>query len=516
MVGTIYSLIPALVMLILVLVTRKVLLSLGIGIVLGAFFIHDFHLFDSIKEVWSVFYEIFVDEGSLNIGNLQLLAFLFLLGIMTAFLQASGGSRAFGDWMMKRVKTRVGAKMMTAVLGIIIFIDDYFASLSVGQIARPVTDRYRISRAKLSYIIDSTAAPITVLSPVSSWGAFIIGILGSIFIANEITHVQPMEAFVRMIPLNLYALSAILLVFIVTYLKMDIGLMKVHEERAIKTGELIDPDNSKVPGDLGDTVESHPHGKVYHLILPIVVLIFSTVLAMVITGANATEGSVTILSIFANTDVNLSLFLGGLASVLTGLILHVIHEKPKAKNSNIFLQGMKSMVPAINILILAWMIGSIISTLETGSYLAEVLNNASVSSTYLPFLFFVISGLMAFSTGTSWGTFTIMLPIGAEVAMAIEPELLLPTLAAVLAGAVFGDHCSPISDTTILSATGAQANIIDHVMTQLPYAIIAAVVSAIGYLLIGILDLTIIPLLITLGLILIIGLFLNNRNKIKV
>lgn len=514
MVGTIYSLIPALVTLILVIVTKRVLLSLGAGIVLGSLFIHDFHILHSLQETWLVFYEIFVEEGALNTGNILLILFLLLLGVMTAFLQGSGGSRAFGEWMLKRVKTRTGAKVMTGILGIIIFIDDYFASLTVGQVARPVTDRKNISRAKLAYIIDSTAAPITVLSPVSSWGAYIIGILGSVFIANGITDITPIEGFIQMIPMNLYALSAILLVFIVAYLKVDIGQMRVHENRAIKTGKL-NPENSQVPGDIGDSVSSHPQGKVYHLIIPILVLVFATITVMLITGAQATEEEVSILSMFANTDVNLSLFIGGISAVLIALILHVRHRKPRANMSNIFVQGMKSMIPAIYILILAWMIGSIISRLEVGAYLAEVLNNANMSAILLPVLFFVISGFMALATGTSWGTFSIMLPIGAEVAMVIDPQLLLPTLAAVLAGAVFGDHASPISDTTILSATGAGVNHIDHVLTQLPYALIASGVSIIGYLLIGLTDLIVIPLIVTLGLIILIGFIIHTWNKTK-
>ncbi|WP_405102697.1 Na+/H+ antiporter NhaC family protein [Oceanobacillus sp. FSL H7-0719] len=515
MVGTFFSIIPALIMLVLVIATKKVLLSLGVGIALGAFFIHEFDIINSLQEIWLVFYEIFIVDGELNTGNILLLVFLLLLGIMTAFLQASGGSRAFGEWMLKRVKTRTGAQVMTAVLGLIIFIDDYFSSLSVGQIARPLTDRKNISRAKLAYIIDSSAAPITVLSPISSWGAYIIGVLGSIFIANGITDIAPIEAFIQMIPMNLYALSAILMVFIVAYLKADIGPMKRHEERAIKTGELIDPNNTNVPGDLSDSIDAHQQGKVYHLIVPIVVLVAATVAAMLITGAMETKGSITLLSMFANTDVNLSLVIGGSAAVVTALLLHAGHRKPREKMTNIYLEGMKSMLPAIYILILAWMIGSIISKLETGSYLAELLHSASIGSVFIPVLFFVFAGVMALATGTSWGTFTIMLPIGAEVCMVIDENMLLPTLAAVLAGAVFGDHCSPISDTTILSATGAGANHIDHVLTQLPYALITASVSIIGYLLIGLLDQVVLPLIVSLALIIIIGIIIHLRNKDK-
>ncbi len=515
MAGTFYSIIPALVMLVLVIVTKKVLLSLGAGIVLGAFFIHEFDILHSLQEVWLVFYEIFIDDGGLNTDNILLLGFLLLLGIMTAFLQASGGSRAFGEWMLERVKTRTGAQVMTAVLGIIIFIDDYFSSLSVGQIARPLTDRQNISRVKLAYIIDSSAAPITVLSPISSWGAYIIGVLGSVFIANGITNIAPIEAFIQMIPMNLYALSAILMVFIVAYLEADIGPMRIHEERAIKTGDLIDPENTNVPGDLSDSIASNQKGKVYHLIVPIVVLVVATVSAMLITGAMATDGNITILTMFANTDVNLSLVLGGLIAVITALVLYSLQSRPREKMTHIYVEGMKSMLPAIYILILAWMIGSIINKLETGTYLAELLHSASISSIFLPVLFFIIAGLMALATGTSWGTFTIMLPIGAEVCMVIDENMLLPTLAAVLAGAVFGDHCSPISDTTILSATGAGSNHIDHVLTQMPYALIAAGVSVVGYLLIGLMNQVVFPLILTLGIVLIIGMAIHFKNKTK-
>ncbi|WP_067727226.1 Na+/H+ antiporter NhaC family protein [Oceanobacillus damuensis] len=511
--GTIFSIIPALIMLALVILTRKVLLSLGAGIIVGALFIHDFNIIGSLTEIWTVFYEIFISEGAFNTGNLLLLGFLLLLGMMTAFLQASGGSRAFGEWMMQRVKTRTGAQVMTSVMGLIIFIDDYFNSLAVGQISRPLTDRHKISRAKLAYFIDSTSAPVTVISPISSWGAYIIGILGGLFAANGITDLQPLTAFIQMIPLNLYALSAILLVFMVAYLKLDIGPMRLHEERAIKTGAVLDPNQNNVPGDLSDTFTPHQSGKIYHLLLPIIILVAGTVLSMIVTGANASEGNVTILTIFANTDVNLSLFIGGVAAVLTSLAFHVRLSTPKANGFKIFAEGMKTMLPAIYILVLAWMIGSIIGTLETGTYLAQLVSDASINPSMLPVLFFIIAGLMALATGTSWGTFGIMLPIAAEVAVVADIDMLLPAMAAVLAGAVFGDHCTPISDTTILSSTGAGSNHIDHVLTQLPYALMAAGAAIIGYLLVGLTSMVIIPLLVSLVLILILGFTIHHLKK---
>jgi Na+/H+ antiporter NhaC len=517
MVGEIYSIIPALIMLVLVLLTRKVLLSLGTGIVIGALFIHQFNIFQTVKEIWLSFYEIFISEGALNIGNIYLISFLLLLGMMTAFLQASGGSRAFGEWMMQHVKTRTGAQLMTVVLGLIIFIDDYFSSLAVGQIAKPLTDRHHISRAKLAYYIDSSAAPITVLSPISSWGAYIIGILGGLFAANGIVGIQPIEAFIKMIPLNLYAIAALLLVFIVALFKFDIGPMRIHEKRAVDKGELLNPDQDHVPGDMGEIFEPHKQGKVFHLLIPIIVLVVATVSAMLITGANASKGQVTILSMFAKTDVNLSLFVGGLIAVLTSLCFNLAQSPPRPRILKIVVEGIKSMLPAIYILILAWMIGSIISTLKTGEYLATLVDNASIGASLLPLLFFLIASIMALSTGTSWGTFGIMLPIAADVTVITDMNMLLPTLAAVLAGSVFGDHCSPISDTTILSSTGAGSNHIDHVVTQLPYAFIAAIAASIGYLILGFLGYVVMAIAVTLiiliGIVVVYQLSTTRKGK---
>ncbi|WP_099160000.1 Na+/H+ antiporter NhaC family protein [Virgibacillus ndiopensis] len=512
--GTIYSLIPALLMLVLVLLTRKVLLSLGIGIIVGALFIHDFNVLNALNEIWTIFYQIFYADGALNIGNILLLSFLLLLGIMAAFLQATGGSRAFGEMMIQRVKTRTGAQIMTAVLGIIIFIDDYFNALAVGQIARPLTDRHKISRAKLAYFIDSTSAPVTVISPISSWGAYIIGLLGSLFVANGVTDYQPLEAFIKMIPLNFYAITALILVFLVAYLKVDFGPMRKHELHAIETGEVVNP-NQKVPGDLQETFESHKNGTIYNLLVPIIVLIVATVSSMIVTGIQASDQP-TILTIFANTNVNMSLFVGGVLSVLTALIFHLSQKQPKANGFKVFYEGIKTMLPAIYILLLAWMIGSVIETLETGNYLAQIVNDASISPALLPFLFFIIAGLMALATGTSWGTFGIMLPIAAQVTVITDMDMLLPSLAAVLAGSVFGDHCSPISDTTILSSTGAGANHIDHVVTQLPFAILAAAASSAGFLIVGWTGQVWLAFVVAIIVIIAIGLLIQFFSKTKV
>ncbi|RWZ54897.1 Na+/H+ antiporter NhaC family protein [Halobacillus fulvus] len=507
--GTIYSLIPAILMLILVLFTRKVILSLGIGIIVGAFMLTQMDIGAGIALIWSNFSSIFVSEGALNTGNLYLLTFLLLLGITTAFMTASGGSRAFGKWAVERIRTRRGSKLIPAILGIIIFIDDYFNALAVGQVARPVTDRYKVSRAKLAYYIDSTSAPITVISPISSWGAYIIGTIGSILAANEIAQYQALEAFVLMIPANFYVFAALLLVFLTIFMKLDVGPMKVHEKRALETGQLTDPQKGDVPGDLTDEFKKHENGRIYHLILPIVALIAGTVASMIVTGIQGTDGPADILSIFANTNVNISLFIGGVASVVIAAALYVAQARPKSSMGTVFFEGIKAMLPAIYILVFAWMIGDIISQLQTGEYLAQQFSQANINIAYLPLIIFIISGFMALSTGTSWGTFGIMLPIAGEIAAVTEPALILPALSAVLAGSVFGDHCSPISDTTILSSTGAGSNHIDHVLTQLPYAFIAAIAASVGYIVLGLTGQVWLPLLITLLIVAVIGITIH-------
>ncbi|MFB1051174.1 Na+/H+ antiporter NhaC family protein [Paraliobacillus sp. JSM ZJ581] len=515
--GTIYSLIPAVLMLVLVLLTRKILLSLGTGIVVGALLLHQFNIIDSFEQIWLVFRDIFyvIGEGW-NLSKIYLLAFLLLLGITTAFMTASGGNKAFGEWAIRRVKTRKGAQLIPSVLGILIFIDDYFNSLAVGQVARPVTDRFKVSRAKLAYIIDSTSAPITVITPISSWGAFIIGTLGSIFAAAGITEYQPLEAFVRMIPLNFYAFAAILSVFIVAIFNFNFGLMRKHEDKAMATGELFDTSKENVAGDLKSKLTPNKDGKIRHLLLPIGILVLITVISMLITGYLGTEGQVTIFTLFANTNVNLSLFAGGLATVFVSLFLSLKQGSSTSTTILIFKEGIKSMLPAIYILILAWMIGSIINLIGTGDYLAEVVERLSFNANYLPILLFIVAGFMALSTGTSWGTFGIMLPIAAQIAIAYDIDLVLPAMSAVLAGSVFGDHCSPISDTSILSSTGAGSNHIDHVLTQIPYAFMSALAAGVGYLVYGFTQQTFVSLIATIIVIVlllfILGSIVNKKR----
>lgn len=486
--STIFSILPPIIAIVMVLLTRRVLLSLGTGIVAGALILTSFAPAAAFKELYNSFAITFWD-GGFNAYNVFIILFLFLLGIITAFVSLSGGSIAFAEWASKRIKTRRGAKVLTVVLGMIIFIDDYFNALAVGQVARPITDRYKVSRAKLAYFIDSTAAPVCVISPVSSWGAAIIGIVATILAEQTYVKSSALEAFIWMAPMNFYAIATLAIVFFVAFRDVDFGAMKKHEHLAVTTGELYNPKKS-IPGEMKEDFPVHQHGHVVDLMLPILLLVVGTIGAMIWTGFQNAGQVMDIWLIFENTDVPASLLAGGLLGALTSIVLYVMQMKKNETASPSWIgkgivAGIKSMAPAVFILIFAWALSYLIGELETGAYLSGIVTENNVPTQILPVLLFVLAGFMAFATGTSWGSFGILLPIAGNIMAQAAPELLLPALAAVLAGAVFGDHCSPISDTTILSSTGAGSNHMDHVITQLPYAITAAIIAAAGYIVIG-------------------------------
>ncbi|WP_226669421.1 Na+/H+ antiporter NhaC family protein [Metabacillus litoralis] len=485
--GTILSIVPPLIAIIMVILTRRVLLSLGVGIVSAALILKEFSIVKSGKAILDAIKAIFVSDGGLNTWNVYIILFLLILGIITALISISGGSRAFGEWAQKRVKTRVGAQFTAALLGILIFIDDYFNALAVGQVSRPITDRQKVSRAKLAYIIDSTSAPVCVVSPISSWGAYIIAMIATILTTHGVTEYSPLGAFMTMVPMNYYVFAALVLVFAVAYFNINLGSMKVHEERAMKTGQVVDPEK-EVLGEMKEDLPSSDKGTISNLVWPILALIIGTVSSMLYTGYSAIEdkAEVNILAIFENTDVSTSLLYGG----LFGLAITILLFFSKGIKGSYFplaiKEGIKSMLPAIYILMFAWVIVDLIGQLETGKFLATIVEKSDLNLAYLPVVMFVLGAFMAFATGTSWGTFGIMLPIAGEITAATDVNMLLPAMAAVLAGSVLGDHCSPISDTTILSSTGAGSHHIDHVLTQLPYALIGGAVAAVGYLALGI------------------------------
>ena len=488
------SILPAAVALGLAIITRRVLISLGIGIILGALLLVDYSIVEAGKYIFSTVKSVVVEDGGLNTWNMSIVAFLLLLGMMTAVLTLSGGTRAFADWALDHIKDKRGASLLAAFLGVFIFIDDYFNSLAVGSISRPVTDRFNVSRAKLAYILDSTAAPMCILMPVSSWGAYIMTIIGGILVSHGMTEYSPLGAYIALIPMNFYALFTLLMVFAVILFKLDIGTMKQHEQAAEDNISVDDANQVNLQDELG--IQEHQRGKVGDLVYPIISLILATLFFMVYTGNSALEeagNAFSVLGAFENTDVGASLVYGGLVGLAFALFT-VLKQKQPLDNIRFALWvGAKSMFGAIIILFFAWSIGSVIGDMNTGTYLSTLVQG-NIGLHWLPVILFVLSGAMAFSTGTSWGTFGIMLPIAGDMAGATDLVMMLPMLSAVLAGSVFGDHCSPISDTTILSSTGARCKHIDHVATQLPYALSMALVSIVGFVVIGFTGSTIISL----------------------
>ncbi|UHA61926.1 Na+/H+ antiporter NhaC family protein [Metabacillus litoralis] len=484
--GTIFSIIPPIIAILMVILTRRVLLSLGVGIVSAALLLKDFSIADSGMVIINAVKGIFISEGELNTWNVYIILFLLILGIVTALISISGGSRAFGEWAQKRVKTRTGAQFTAAILGILIFIDDYFNALAVGQVSRPITDRQKVSRAKLAYIIDSTSAPVCVVSPISSWGAYIIAMIATILTTHGVTEFTPLGAFMTMIPMNYYVFAALILVFAVAYFNINIGSMKVHEDRAIQTGQVVDPSKEAL-GEIKEDLPTSDKGTIGNLVWPILSLIIGTVASMLYTGYSAIEdkSAVDIFAIFENTDVSASLLYGGLFGLAITIILFFSRGINGRYLPLAIIEGVKSMLPAIYILLFAWVIVDLIGQLSTGEYLAGIVEKSNLNLSYLPVVMFILAAFMAFATGTSWGTFGIMLPIAGEITAATDINMLLAAMAAVLAGSVLGDHCSPISDTTILSSTGAGSHHIDHVLTQLPYALIGGGVATIGYLVLG-------------------------------
>ncbi|MBO9492669.1 Na+/H+ antiporter NhaC family protein [Thalassotalea sp. G20_0] len=478
------SLLAPAIAIILAVITRKVLWSLGAGIVTGALLLTGLNPLITIHRIFDGFVGVFWDEG-LNFSNLYILLFLLVLGVITSLISISGGARAFGEWARERVKTRQGSQVLTVFLGVIIFIDDYFNSLAVGSISKPLTDRHKVSRAKLAYLIDSTAAPICVIMPISSWGAYIIALVGTIMATHGVGGDSPVFSFLAMVPMNLYAIFALALVFFTAAMDLNVGPMARHESAAL-AGTLFDANKGNPPG--APSLEEDKNGRVADLVSPILVLVLATMAAMIWTGYTALAGdnqAFSILGAFENTDVTLSLISGG----MIGLLFAIARLLGRNISGNIWkkaiAEGSRSMLPAIYILVFAWVLTGIIGQLETGKYLAGLVSG-NISPSFLPMMLFIVSGVMAFATGTSWGTFGIMLPIAGDMAAAADIAMMLPMLASVLAGAVFGDHCSPISDTTILSSTGASCHHMDHVNTQLPYALAIAAVAMFGYLVMGI------------------------------
>lgn len=470
MYATAWSLVPPLVAIILALITKEVYSSLFVGIVVGGLFYSNFN----IKEA---FLTIFTDatEGGMAVkiaGNVGILVFLVVLGILVALMNKAGGSAAYGRWATNAIKTRRGALLSTFGLGVLVFVDDYFNCLTVGSVMRPVTDTHKISRAKLAYIIDATAAPICIIAPISSWAAAVAGVVEG---------VNGMELFIKAIPYNFYALLSIVAMLALTITNTDFGPMLEHERNAQLNNDLYTTDARPFAGADAEA-EVVGKGKVIDLVLPVIVLIVSCVIGMIYTGGFF-EGE-TFVNSFANCDSPTGLMLGSVAALIITFVLYIPRRVLTFRQfMDCLPEGFKAMVPAILILTFAWTLGGITGLLGADVFVATLLEGSTgVVQILIPVIVFCVAVFLAFSTGTSWGTFTILLPIVIPI---MEPgsEMLIITAAATMAGAVCGDHCSPISDTTIMASTGAQCDHINHVSTQLPYALTVAVVSAVNYVL---------------------------------
>ena len=478
--ATFWALLPPIIAIVLALITKEVYSSLFIGIVVGALFYSGFSFEGTLNHI---FFEE-VDDASYGMisvlsdsSNVGILIFLVILGTLVALMNNAGGSAAFGRWATTHIKTRVGAQLATIALGVLIFVDDYFNCLTVGSVMRPVTDTHNISRAKLAYLIDATAAPVCIIAPISSWAAAVAA-FASKSDANGIA------LFISAIPYNFYALLTILMMITLSVTKTDFGPMAIHERNALK-GDLFTTEAR--PYADADAHEDTSKGKVIDLVLPVVVLVIACIIGLIYTGGFFSGES--FVSAFANCSASTGLVLGSSVALVFAIIFFIARRVLSFKQCMACIpEGFKAMVPAILILTFAWTLKSMTDSLGAAEYVAGVVHASAGSfMNFLPAVIFIIACLLSFATGTSWGTFGILIPIVLEVFGASGTALSTISMSACMAGAVCGDHCSPISDTTIMSSAGAQCDHVNHVSTQLPYAISVAGISFITYLICGVL-----------------------------
>ena len=466
-IGTWWSLVPPLLAIVLALVTKEVYSSLFIGVAMGALLYTGFH-------PWNAFVAFF--DIMKNSMNLNILIFDVLLGMIIVLMSKSGGSAAYGKWAGTKIKSKKSAMLATTGLGVLIFVDDYFNCLTVGSVMRPVTDRFKVSRAKLAYIIDATAAPVCIIAPISSWAAAVNSYV------PEDAGISGFQLFLRTIPYNLYAILTLLMVFTIILTGLDFGLMKKHEKNAA-AGDLFTSGGEEFDQVKEEEISSN--GKVIDLVLPVLVLIGTAIGAMIYTGFLG--GATDVVTAFAGCDAETSLIFATLITVMFMLVLYLPRKVITFKGfMDSFVEGFKMMIPAIGILIFAWSLKGMGDALEIASFVENLVGSNASASVLLPAILFLVAIFLSFSTGTSWGTFAILVPIA--IAMfpgADNMQMMIIAVASVLSGAVCGDHVSPISDTTVMSSAGAQSNHINHVTTQMQYAVVVAVVSAIGYVFAG-------------------------------
>ena len=479
--STIFALLPPVIAIVLALITKEVYSSLFIGIVTGAF------LYANGNPELSLNTMLFNEEGGMitklaDSWNVGILVFLVILGVLVALMNKVGGSAAFGQWASKHIKSRVGTQLATIGLGVLIFIDDYFNCLTVGSVMRPVTDRQKISRAKLSYLIDATAAPVCIIAPVSSWAAAVTSSV------PEGSGINGFAMFLNTIPYNLYAILTIIMMIVLAVMKFDFGPMKKHEINAMN-GDLFTTD-ARPYGEVSQEKTS-PNGRVIDLVFPVIVLIICCIIGMVYTGGFF-EG-VSFIDAFADADASVGLVLGSTVTLVITFCFYMIRGTITFKEFAACIpEGFKAMVAPILILTLAWTLSGMTGLLGAKFYVHDLVEaSAGALQMFLPAIIFAVALFLAFSTGTSWGTFAILIPIVCHVFGSADTyQMLVISISACLAGAVCGDHCSPISDTTIMASAGAHCDHVNHVSTQLPYALTAAAVSFAGYILAGVLGYT--------------------------
>ena len=463
-IGTWWALIPPLLAIILASITKEVYSSLFIGVAVGALLYSGFHPWDSFVN----FFEIMKNSMNLNI-----LIFDVLLGMIIVLMAKSGGSAAYGKWAGTKIRTKRSALLATMGLGVLIFVDDYFNCLTVGSVMRPVTDQQKVSRAKLAYIIDATAAPVCIIAPISSWAAAV-----NSYVPAD-AGISGFQLFLRTIPYNLYAILTLVMVFFICFTGFDFGLMKKHEENAAK-GDLFTSGGDEFEQVSEDEV--NPGGKVMDLVLPVAVLIVSAIGAMIYTGYLG--GAKDIITAFSGCDAETSLIFATMVTIFFMMLLYLPRKVVDFKGfMESLVEGFKLMIPAITILIFAWSLKGIGDAMGLAEFVGGIVGENASASIFIPVVLFAVAIFLSFSTGTSWGTFAILVPIATGMfAGNTSLEMMIISVSAVLAGAVCGDHVSPISDTTVMSSAGAQSNHLNHVSTQMQYAAIVAGVCMVGYI----------------------------------
>ncbi len=509
-VGSLWSLLPPVIAIGLALITKEVYSSLFIGILTGGV-IAAISAGTGFEGMFTVVIQDGLIANLADSYNVGILVFLVVLGVIVVLMNKAGGSRAYGEWAAAHIKTRRGAQLSTFLLGVLIFVDDYFNCLTVGSVMRPVTDKHNVSRSKLAYLIDATAAPVCIIAPISSWAAAVSG---------TVEGVNGISLFISTIPYNLYALLTIMMVIFMASADMDFGPMKKHEDNA-RNGDLFTTRN-KIYEDDDQPIRSK--GKVIDLILPVIILIMLCVIGMIYTGGFFSGTS--FIDAFAGCDAAFGLSLGSVGALILIIIYYLVRGVLKfTECMDSIAAGFKQMVPAILILTFAWTLKTMTNQLEAGAFVSGIVESATALHILLPLILFVVAIGLAFATGTSWGTFGILIPIvtsvfSQELASVADsgeiPQMVIVCISACLAGAVCGDHCSPISDTTIMASTGAQCDHVNHVSTQLPYAMTVAAVCAVGYVIAGFVQNVFVVLgasLVLMFVVLFVIKALTNRRK---